>query len=57
MGKVPPTVTLAGLEGLVMETDTAVVTVKLAEADLVLSATLVAVMLNVAGLGTVMGVL
>jgi predicted CDP-diglyceride synthetase/phosphatidate cytidylyltransferase len=57
--KVPPTVTLAGLEGLVMETTTAAadVIVMLTEADLVSSATLVAVMSNVAGVGTDEGAL
>ena len=52
--KVPPTVALAGLGGLVMETTRAAadMIVMLTEADLVLSATLVAVMLNVAGVGT-----
>jgi hypothetical protein len=57
IGKVPFTTTVCEVVGLVMESETtaAAVMVTLSEADLVLSATLVAVMLNVAGLGTEAG--
>jgi hypothetical protein len=57
MDKVWPTVTLAGLEGLVMETTTPDSDVPseiltLTEADLDTSALLVAVMVTLAGVGT-----
>jgi hypothetical protein len=56
--KVLPTVTLAVLvEGVVMATATGLKIVTLTEADLDVSAWLVAVMLNVAGEGTVAGAL
>lgn len=59
MAKVLSTATLAvGLAGVVMETaTTGAEIVTLTEADLVLSAALVAVMLNVAGDGTAAGAL
>ena len=56
IAKVPFTITLCvKLVGLVMETATAGKMVTLTEADLVVSTTLVAVTLNVAGDGTAAG--
>ena len=53
--KVELTGTFCGPVGVVMETTTPAEMVTLTEADLVLSATLVAVTLNVAGDGTAAG--